>query len=122
MPRYIATLGWMVQAAAPFFCPEEFYASVAIPALFFPLQNERRHMIFLFPSFLYIREPPTLTKKGPTLTKKGKIPGQISQKGYDHHKKGKITAVRSSITKKGNYHKINILVILFLKRDISQIK
>ena len=58
-------------------------------------------MIFLFPSFLYIREPPTLTKKGPTLTKKGKIPGQISQKGYDHHKKGKITAVGIKYHKKG---------------------
>jgi hypothetical protein len=62
-------------------------------------------MIFLFPFFLYIRELPTLTKKGPILTKKGKIPGQISQKGYDHHKKGKIVPPESSITKKGNYHR-----------------
>jgi len=23
MPRYMATFGWMVQAVAPFFCPEE---------------------------------------------------------------------------------------------------
>src|ERR1700704_1161209 len=86
--------------AAPLFCPEEFYAERSDPRRVLSA-SDREHMIFLFPSFLYIREPPTLTKKGPTLTKKGKIPGQISQKGYDHHKKGKIVPSWIKYHKKG---------------------